>query len=375
MVHERVRARLRLFAELGEAWRASLLDPEGAARWAALAVATPELLQSLRLAVQISPPLGVAAIREAAAAEDAAAILRAAEATTDAVGFAVAERDILATALLGVLESSAEHGRGAAEHLVEMGLPHPFREKVRDALRALPQDQRPAFEAYLALGVEHPGEEERQAIRRVIDVPPPRKEAEEGRTDVFFALRGGDMIWASAVTRAFEIHLPGEPELIDRALALLAENGGMWGQGLETQLRKEGDESVRAELDRRLGLGETAEHISRATDHLAAIDQRRDFDLELLGWFADLAEPSPATRRELRGLDLLVDLWTSLEMGTVGAFVPSQTAAAHEELVKEALIALAELAVPDQALLAAEAQSFLGEYGRFPEDRSGSSRY
>ena len=368
---ECVRARLRLFAELGEAWRASSLDPEERARWAAVAVTTPELLQSLRLAVQISPPIGAAAIRQAAAEEDAAAVLRAAEATDDAAGLAVAERDVLAAALLVVLGSSPEQGRGAAEHLVEMGLPHPFRERVRDGLGALPDDQRPAFEAYLALGAAHPSEEERQAIRRVIDAPPPREESEEGRTDIFFSLRGGDMIWASAVTRAFEIHLPGEMELIERGLALLGENGGMWGQGLEALLRKEGDEGVRAELDRRLGLGETAQRVSRATDHLAATDQRREFDLELLGWFAGLAEPSRATQRDLRGLDLLVDLWTSLEMDTVGAFVPSQTAAAHEELVKEAMIALAELAVPDLGLLAAEAQSFLGEYERFAEDRDG----
>ena len=361
--------RLRLFVEVGEAWRASKLTDAEGSEWVETALGDPDLVETLRLACQLSQRLAREAVDIADASRVPDLVLRANDVTAGASGQGASKRNLLASALIEVLKSEDQNERrAAAEALLKLDLPKELRDKTRRSLSRLPADQRPSFEALLALKADHPSAAEKRAIRDVIDTDPPKREKAEGTGGAFvLALAIADPIWSRAIHHSLERLLPKDPSLATRALQLVEEVGGRHADALEILLRRFANQEIVADLDRRRD--ERYGGIARARRFVGELKLRHEADREFLRWLTTAADPIDLRAGQRRRLDELVNLWSTLGLPDAPAYAPSNTLQAAPKTLRECMLILARLSGVDLALIASEAAYVLKEGDRHPEDR------
>jgi len=360
--------RLRLFVELGEAWRASNLTDTKSVAWVHATLADRERIETLRLASQLSTKIARSVIETAAERRAPELILRANDVTAGAAHQSAATRNLLSKALVEAI-SSGEHAerRAAAEALMSFELPKKLREETRRSLVSLPADQRPAFEALLALKTSHPSTEERAAIRRVIDTDPPEREKPEDAGAFVLTLAIADPIWSRAISDSFERLLPHDRSLAPRGLHLIEKIGGRHSERLEELLRRDGDEEIISALDRLYQ--ERFGNLGRANRFLYDIEVRHEADREFLLWLSKMADPIELQPGQRRRLDALADLWVTLGLPSAPAYAPSNTLKAAPKLLHECMLVLVRLSGVELSVVASEAASLLKEGRHHPEDR------
>lgn len=362
---QEVLPRLRLFAEVGEAWRASKLSDRETRDWIRAALPDPDRTETLRLAAQLSGRIRHGLVAEAAAAGDAEQVVIAADVADTAPPLAPASRNSLAKALIAVLAGDSFQ-QPAAEALTKLELSARLRGEARRAYESAALPNAIAFEALLALGAKRPSAAEQRAIRAVIDTDAPERERGSGPLSALLVFQG-DPIWSRAVVGALERLLPDDPALGARALELVDQVGVAPSGRLEELIRLHAGSEVRAALASKLREGAAALP-RRGSDWLEELENRHAANREFLRWLTDVGAQVELKQGQRRRFDDLVDLWRTLDLPTAPVFEPSGVLEEHPELLRECFLALAALSDGDLSLIASEARAMLDEMESFPDD-------
>jgi len=358
----RVAPRIRLFAEVGEAWRVADVPEEAQRAWVREVLPDDNRREALRLAAGLSPAVAEE-IAEVAAADGSLDMLRFAAETLAEIRRAPANAaSALADALGEGLVSEDERWERAvliAELPATSADTHARVDQLLD--ESLPPRQHAVAAALAVLSRNAEGPEADVILEAVLKTDPPERPGEPVRADdgvLHFVTV--DQAYMRAKVGAARMLFPRRPEVADLVAAAIEHSSFAAVRDLEEVLTAGGRRDLVVERQKREArrFGSIA---SQWKDHMEA--ERRMWAL-----FAELAEPGSLEPGERRRLDSLVDLWHTLELPSAPAFEPEKVLEAFPDEIRVVTDTAARVAGFDLPTIAAEARLCLDvssdqEYG------------
>lgn len=353
---ERVSPRIRLFAEVAVAMRAVALPDQQLRRWLTAVVDESSDHESVLLASELSARVAAAAIETAT--ETGAHSLLAARCATASPELGEESREMVLDALLDSIRSDATSDWWTSvDFILKLAGTSDHRRRALDRLLlGLEPEAQVVLRAVAVLTWRVDGSPADADLREllVLDREPAPPLGSDDRVSALLRL-GAHGRFNAAVVGAARRLLPGNPELAQEAVAMSrARNGRAYE--LHEVLVEAGLEHLIPDDERGDRVGSRSLIDWKQEQH-----EREAATRGILEWLVSAAEPATDDPGQLRGLDDLVDYWTTIEINTAAAFEPSGVFRHHNELLGQLVPLFAVLSGLDGGRLSVQAATMLAE--------------
>jgi hypothetical protein len=346
----RVAPRIRLFAEVGEAWRIAQLAEDAQREWVRQTVHDENRHEAIRLAAGLSSAVADELTSAAAQTADFAMLRFAAETQRESARVS----DQAVSALIEALGDglAAEAGRWErAVLLAELPAVAPAAQARIDELldTYLAPRQRAIAAALAVLVRDDSGPDADAVLETVLQTDPPERESEPPRADdgVLHFLTV-DQPYMRAKLGAARALFPRRPEVAE-LVASAIEHASVGAVGELESLLIAGGRRDLVEARRKREAERLGSFASQWKDH-------REAERAMWMLISNLADPAELGAGERRRLDALVDFWQTLELPSAAAFEPGAVLAARPDETRFVMETVARVAGFDLPTLAAEAK-------------------